>query len=86
MLGEFCTLDIDLKARFVTSEELSHALGKYIKEGSHADFGSKPSSWWDRHCDLSLLIEASDNNSLNSQNSTVSQLLCKGKSLYHLAQ
>ena len=55
-MGEVSTLDVDLKARHVTLEELFHAVGPRIQEDSSVSLFGKPASWWDRHCDISLLI------------------------------
>jgi len=55
---DLSTLDVDLKARHVTTEELSHAIGRRL-EGSWTNKQlaiSKPAPWWDRVCDLGLII------------------------------
>ena len=50
--SEFTTLDIDLKARFVTSEELALAVS-----GSFETLDLKaPAAWWDQSCDVALVI------------------------------
>ena len=59
-IQDVSTLDLDLKSRFVSTEELSLAVGSYL---SCAPL-SKPQSfvqsavapWWDRSCDVALLI------------------------------
>jgi len=55
---DLSTLDIDLKARHVTTEELSYAIGRRL-EGSWINkqlSASTPAPWWDRSCDLGLII------------------------------
>ena len=55
---DLSTLDVDLKARHVTTEELSHAIGRQL-EGNWMNkqlAASRPAPWWDRACDLGLLI------------------------------
>ena len=51
---------MDLKARHVTAEELSHTIGCHLNEIKINDgqllFSSRPSQWWDRSCDLALII------------------------------
>lgn len=50
---DLSTLDVDLKSRHVTIEELSHLLGSRLccrRKISH------PAPWWDRCCDLGLII------------------------------
>jgi len=50
--SELVTLDVDLKARFVTSEELALAVsGSFEKLDLKA-----PAAWWDRSCDVGLII------------------------------
>lgn len=50
--SELVTLDVDLKARFVTSEELALAVS-----GSFSKLDLKaPVSWWDTSCDVALII------------------------------
>ncbi|CAJ1952232.1 unnamed protein product [Cylindrotheca closterium] len=46
------TLDSDLKARLVSTEELALTLGLYL-QGME---GTSPVAWWDRSCDIALLI------------------------------
>lgn len=49
---DLSTLDVDLKARHVTSEELALSLSSYIQmAGQRA-----PASWWNRTCDIGLLL------------------------------
>ena len=56
-------LDVDLKAKHVSTEELSHALGIRLQSNVHTNqvsFGFSQFSvivpWWDRICDLVLII------------------------------
>ena len=53
-IQDVSTLDLDLKARFVSTEELTLAIGSYL---SCAPL-SKPAvaPWWDRSCDVALII------------------------------
>lgn len=48
--GDVSTLDIDLKARHVTNEELSHAIGSSLNKSDaiHRLSSWKPAIWWDR--------------------------------------
>jgi len=46
------SLDPDMKARFVTTEELIRELGNILPHTSMY----QPSVWWDRSCDLGLLV------------------------------
>jgi hypothetical protein len=46
------TMDADLKARLVTTEELSLAINLHLKKVDHR----LPVIWWDRSCDIALLI------------------------------
>jgi hypothetical protein len=57
-VSDISTLDIDLKARHVTTEELSHVIGCHLDENSQGDFlfRWRPALWWDRSCDLGLII------------------------------
>ncbi|GAX11583.1 chromodomain-helicase-DNA-binding protein 6 [Fistulifera solaris] len=50
--SDLATLDADLKARFVTTEELSLIVGTCYK-GLNL---KAPATWWDRDCDISLLV------------------------------
>lgn len=50
--SDLTTLDPDLKARFVTTEELSLAVGSFYKIVNL----KAPSIWWDRSCDIGLLV------------------------------
>jgi hypothetical protein len=45
-------MDADLKARLVTTEELSLAVSAHLRKLDHR----APVVWWDRSCDVSLLI------------------------------
>ena len=51
---DMTSLDSDLKARHVTNEELSLSLGLVVNHLQ--DGGQKPAVWWDRSCDISLII------------------------------
>ncbi len=54
---DLSTLDVDLKARHVTSEELGYALGEELSECcSGFNMEHTPALWWDRSCDLALLV------------------------------
>ena len=48
--GDLAVLDIDLKARFVTTEELSLAVSAGFKRVR----STAPATWWDRHCDVAV--------------------------------
>lgn len=51
-VNELCSLDADLKARYVTTEELLLAVS-----ASFLRLSSKPpASWWDRSCDVGLIV------------------------------
>jgi len=56
--SEISSLDVDLKARHVTTEELSHAIGCRLDESryGHTLLNHRPIAWWDRSCDLALII------------------------------
>ena len=49
------TLDVDLKARFVTTDELMYALSTKMSVQLESYKQACP-PWWDRSCDLGLLI------------------------------
>lgn len=49
---DFSVLDPDLKARYVTSEELALAVSARLES---IPFKS-PTAWWDRSCDIGLII------------------------------
>ena len=56
-------LDVDLKARYVSTEELLHALGIRLQSNVHTNqvsFGLSQFSvitpWWDRSYDLALIV------------------------------
>lgn len=51
---ELSSLDADLKARYVTTEELSLALSAQLRYG-HND-RRVACTWWDRSCDVGLLV------------------------------
>jgi hypothetical protein len=50
--SDISAMDVDLKARMVTSEELSLSVGSYVQKVRHR----APIAWWDRSCDVALLI------------------------------
>jgi hypothetical protein len=50
--NELSTLDVDLKARYVTTEELALAISSRFRFLKVRD----PASWWDRNCDIALVI------------------------------
>lgn len=47
-------LDADLKMRYITTEELVVAIGCRLKTTSRST--TSPSTWWDRSCDVALLV------------------------------
>lgn len=51
---DLSSLDADLKARHVTTEELALALSSRLGFNYPTDYG--PSMWWDRNCDVALLV------------------------------
>ena len=51
--GDLSCLDVDLKARLVTTEELILAIGTSFRQLSSS---TPPAIWWDRECDVSLLL------------------------------
>ncbi len=55
---DISSLDIDLKIRHLTVEELNHSLGCLLNDFSKIRHLSRwaPSPWWDHTCDLALLI------------------------------
>lgn len=46
------SLDIDLKSRLVSTEELTLSLSLLFTEVNH----KAPATWWDRSCDIALLL------------------------------
>jgi hypothetical protein len=50
--SDLSTLDVDLKSRFVTSEELALAISSRFRLLRVRD----PASWWDRSCDIGLIV------------------------------
>lgn len=50
--NELATLDVDLKSRYVTTEELALVIGASFQK---LDLKA-PASWWDRSCDVGLII------------------------------
>lgn len=51
-ISELQSLDLDQKSRFVSNEELMIAIGTKIRQ-LHA---KPPALWWDRSCDIGLII------------------------------
>mmetsp|Transcript_14219 Transcript_14219/g.29472 ORF Transcript_14219/g.29472 Transcript_14219/m.29472 type:complete len:2502 (-) Transcript_14219:1540-9045(-) len=51
--GDLSCLDVDLKARFVTTEELTLFIGANFKSLSGI---TAPTLWWDLSCDVCLLL------------------------------
>ena len=52
--NDLSSLDTDLKARHVTTEELALALSSRLGYNYPTNYG--PSTWWDRNCDVALLV------------------------------
>ena len=52
---DLSTLDADLEARYVTTEELSLALSAKLRD-VHSNRRCAPCTWWDRSCDIGLLV------------------------------
>jgi hypothetical protein len=50
--SELSSLDLDLKARYVTTEELALAISSRFRVLQVRD----PASWWDRSCDIGLIV------------------------------
>lgn len=50
--SDISTLDVDLKSRLVSTEEISLALNAHMGKIDHRS----PVAWWDRSCDIALLI------------------------------
>ena len=59
-IQEISTLDLDLKARFVSTEELTLAIGSYLScaplSKSQCFVQPAVAPWWDRSCDVALII------------------------------
>lgn len=53
---DLTTLDVDLKARHVTTEELSHSIGISLDVDVGDELMHNLAPWWDRACDVSLII------------------------------
>lgn len=51
--GNFASLDADLKARVISTEELLLTISSKFKAVSSS---RSPAFWWDRNCDMSLLL------------------------------
>jgi hypothetical protein len=50
--SDLAVLDTDLKARYVTTEELSLAISASFKRIQ----STPPATWWDRCCDVALIV------------------------------
>ena len=57
------TLDVEIKAQHVSTEEISNALVIHLQSNAHTSqvsFGLSQFSvialWWDRSCDLDLIV------------------------------
>jgi hypothetical protein len=48
-------LDVDMKAKLVTTEELSHAVGRLMGTADTRQL-CYPAPWWDRSCNLALVL------------------------------
>jgi len=55
LTNDYSTLDVDLKARYASTEELMFALSTKMSTSLESYKLSCP-PWWDRSCDLGLLI------------------------------
>jgi len=57
-ISDASTLDMDLKARHVTPEELSQIIGCYLSQSWKNQQLARwmPAPWWDYSCDLALII------------------------------
>jgi len=51
--NDLSTLDLDLRARHATTEELSLAIALHYREPVDLE---APVSWWDRNCDVALIV------------------------------
>jgi hypothetical protein len=51
--SDLSTLDADLRARHATTEELSLATGMHYENAIRLE---APACWWDRNCDIGLII------------------------------
>eukprot|EP00547_Thalassionema_nitzschioides_P006181 CAMPEP_0194218418 /NCGR_PEP_ID=MMETSP0156-20130528/23714_1 /TAXON_ID=33649 /ORGANISM="Thalassionema nitzschioides, Strain L26-B" /LENGTH=2173 /DNA_ID=CAMNT_0038947761 /DNA_START=65 /DNA_END=6583 /DNA_ORIENTATION=- len=54
LVKDYSSIDTDLKTRHVTSEELGLALAARLRQEEEEH--RVPASWWDRSCDLALLV------------------------------
>ena len=54
LIKDLNNLDADLKMRYVTTEELVVAIGSRLQVKTHTS--RAPSSWWDRICDVALVV------------------------------
>ena len=50
--NDLATLDVDLKSRYVTTEEMVLAVSAMLRKVKMRP----PASWWDRSCDVALII------------------------------
>ena len=51
--SDLSTLDADLRARHVSTEEMALAAGAHYRKAVDLE---APASWWDRNCDIGLII------------------------------
>jgi len=56
LTDDYSTLDMDLKARYITMEELMYALSDKLSVSLESSYHPKCPPWWDRSCDLGLVI------------------------------
>jgi len=54
LVKDYSSIDVDLKARHITSEELGLALAARLVEDTEEY--RAPAAWWNRSCDLALLV------------------------------
>ena len=54
LIKDYSTMDTDSKCRHLTSEELVLGLGALLD--SHAEQTNAPAVWWNRSCDLALVV------------------------------
>lgn len=54
LIKDYSTMDLDMKTRHLTSEELVLGLGARLTVDSGDS--RKPAAWWDRSCDLALIV------------------------------
>ena len=51
--SDLTALDPDLKARLVSTEELSLSVSSYLRRIQQR----APALWWDRSCDVALIVQ-----------------------------